>query len=329
MVRIVVVAAPPDLTSDSARFISKSNLVDGIHTFDGEAISGDFYTAGAERIVAGRPPGRRRGIPADAAKLLRIAWQTELAARVGELYDDDLLRLATLQTLPVQVYYAVFSAGRALTHVAGAARDGHEQLRATFAREHVRRAPGAFGVALTGDPDSPADCQLTPLICQPVAFNQLERHHEAAQYVWAALRWARRHGLERAREDWINKSGNRTKAGTKFKKLPSGVRAQLAASQRPTSMLDFLYELRVSTNYRTIDEYSGDLEPHHVARFHRGMLHLLDAGLLTYEGQVARYAGTAALQVAFDDWSRRTRPLGDWATEHGQARLDALGAAGL
>lgn len=320
---------PPPLEDAEARFISKSRLVGGIRDYDHErAPNGDARLAGAREIAA-QPFPQRRPIPPQASKLLRIAWQTELAARVGAQLDDDALRLASLQTLPVQAYYAVFNAGRAFTHTAGVPKDKHAALQHAFAAEHIRRAPGALKVRLTGDPDDVTKCTLSPEICVPVGFNQLEVRPNPAEYVWAALRVARKWRIAEARARWLSDKKHRTVAGRPYKVLPAKGRQEILAAERPTSLLDYLYALRCSTNYRSIDEYSVDMEPGHVRRFHAGMLHLMDAGLMCYEGQIALYAGTTALGALFQEWAQRVRSVGDWAAEPGQARLEALSRAGL
>jgi hypothetical protein len=87
--------------------------------------------------------------------------------------------------------------------------------------------------------------------------------------------------------------------------------------------MDFLLELRCSTNYRSI-EYAIDIDDEYVLRFHGGLMHLLDLGLLTYEAQLALYAGAAAVRAEFDDWAERVWSVGSWATESRRARLNAL-----
>lgn len=327
--RIVVSSAAPALDDAGARFITKSRLVGGIREYDhANAPDRDVRLAGA-RDIASRPFHQSRAIPSNANRLLRIAWQTELAARVGEQLDDDALRLATLPTLPVQAYYAVFNAGRAFTHTAGVPKDKHTGLQTAFATEHFRRGPGALAVLLAGDPGNPGECTLTPAICEPRGFNQLEVRDNPADYVWAALRVARRWRVDRAKERWFTDSKNRTVQGRPYKVLPSRGRQEILAAERPTSLLDYLYALRCSTNYRSIDEYAIEIEPSHVRRFHSGMLHLMDAGLLCYEGQLALYAGSTALEEVFEDWATRVRSVGPWATEPGRARLHAIMAAGV
>lgn len=320
----IVVRMPPPLDDGTARLVSRSHIVEGIATFDEDRAAGrGVRSAGAEEIATG-PRRRRRTLSSDASTLLRIAWQTELAARVGTQFDDDALRLATLPTLPVQAYYAVFNAGRAFTRIAGAPKDTHAGLQEAFAREHVAYAPGAFRVTLLGDPQDVTTCQLSPTICEPTGFNPMEADRDAGEYIWAALRIARRHRLEAARERWLNDRRNRNGKRERYKRLPPGRPALLAQSERPTTLLDYLYDLRCSTNYRTSDEYSADVDPRDIARLHTGLLHLMDMGLLCYEGQIARYVGVDALRGAHEEWAHRVSSVGTWASEAGCHRIDAL-----
>lgn len=320
---------PPALNESEAKFIAMGRVVDGVRDYDWTRSLGEHVHATGAVQIASRPFKQRRTMPTTARRLLRVAWQTELAARLGDQLDDPGLRLATLQTLPVQAYYAVFSAGRAFTHTAGAPRDSHAALHETFASEHVRRAAGAWSVQLTGDPDRVASCSLLPPVVEPTAFNPMENRSDPADYLWAALRMARKWRLARARDRWLANRANRTRKGQPYKQLPGHARLSLAASERPTTLMDFLYELRCGTNYRSIDEYAVDIDDAYVQRFHSGLMHLMDQGLLCYEGQIALYTGTASLHREFQDWAQRVRAVGPWASESGEARLTALRAAGL
>jgi hypothetical protein len=325
----ITLALPEPLTGEKAKFISMSRVVNGVREYDWSAAKGEDVREVFARQLATKPFKQRRPIPATASQLLRVAWQTELTARLGEQLDEPGLRLATLQTLPVQAYYAIFNAGRALSHTAVAPKDSHAAIHDTFAKETYRRAPCSWGVQLTGDPADPSACILMPSICIPTAFNPMEARSDQAEYVWAALRMARRWRLEAARKRWLQDRQNRTRNGKPFKNLPSAARTILVASERATTLMDFLYELRCSTNYRSVDEYTVDIEDDYVRLFHGGLMHLLDLGLLCLEGQIALYAGSGSLTAEFASWATRVRAVGPWATESGQARMDALSAAGI
>jgi hypothetical protein len=327
----VIVTFEPEepLSEAKAKFISMSRVVLGIQDCDWASAQGVDVREAAAAKLASRPFKARHTISSNAPRLLRVAWQMELAARLGQQLDDPGLRQATLPTLPVQVYYAVFNAARAMTLTAGRPHDAHSKIHEVFAAEHYRRAFGAWSVRLTGDPEHPAASILDPPICVPISFNPMEIRTDDAEYVWAALRMARRWRLERARVRWLGDKKNRTRKGAPYKNLPGTARAELVNAERCTTLMDFTYELRCRTNYRSIDEYSTEVADEDVRRFHDGLMHLMDVGLLCYEGQIALYAGSNALRQEFDAWATGAQSIGSWATESGRARLDALRSAGL
>lgn len=60
--------------------------------------------------------------------------------------------------------------------------------------------------------------------------------------------------------------------------------------------MDFLYELRRRANYEGVDEYGSDAEIANVERFHRGLLHIADMGMLHYEAMLVQYVGLEAYE---------------------------------
>lgn len=134
----------PPLTGGTAKFIAIANLLHGIRQYAAEAAGPGTSVIEVEAAhIAGRPvKGPRRSLSGEASRLLRIAWQTELAARVGDAFDDPTLRRAVAQTLPMQAYYAVFNAARTLSIVGGSPTDTHSKVHNDFESQRVRRAAG-------------------------------------------------------------------------------------------------------------------------------------------------------------------------------------------
>lgn len=58
--------------------------------------------------------------------------------------------------------------------------------------------------------------------------------------------------------------------------------------------MDFIYELRVRTNYEGNEEYGSEADDATVQMFHSGLLHAADVGLLQYETSIACNIGLAA-----------------------------------
>ena len=113
-----IVEPVPGLNESKAKFVVISNVLGGIRDYDcGSWLEPEAHEDVAMAVMQhGRRSSLPRPLNRDVGRLLRIAWQTELAARVSDAYDDDMLRRVAAQTLPVQSYYAVFNAARGNDH---------------------------------------------------------------------------------------------------------------------------------------------------------------------------------------------------------------------
>jgi hypothetical protein len=167
-----------------------------------------------------------------------------------------------------------------------------------------------------------SDCVFAPQVAVPYSFNPMELSHEPEQFVCAALRMTRRWKIAQNRNDWLRR--NKTKNGAPRKKLPALERAKIVADLRPTTLMDFLYELRRRANYEGVDEYGSDAEDANVERFHRGLLHIADMGLLHYEAMLVQCVGLAAYEEESLSWSSSAAKVGSWATEAVKRRLKAV-----
>jgi hypothetical protein len=322
--KVIVAPGPPALDDATARFVVVSNVLAGIQAFDRETLVGrDMHGKAARHVIASR--GRvsaLRTLKPDDKRRLRIAWQTELAARVSDQLDDDILRRVSAQTLPVQAYYAVFNAGRAATAVRGTICNTHSALHRDYSAQRARHGYRSWGVALVGDPDNVPSCVLTPAIGTPLGFNLMEQSHSPNDYVFAALRMTRGWKVETLRTEWLK--SRKTKAGQPRKNLPAAERSALVSQLRPTTLLDYLYELRVRANYQGVEEYGSDADDTAVGKFHRGLLHLADMGLLHYEVDLAQTIGLAAFEAEVANWVSTTAKVGSWARKPVERRLGCI-----
>jgi hypothetical protein len=335
MASLVIQFPSSNLTQDAAKFISISNMLAGIQDYAaGGSLSPDLHSKAIEQIFQQRPlPGSIRTLDADHRRLMRIAWQTELATKVLDTVPGDtptaalqlaMLRRISSQTLPVQVYYALFNMARAHTAVAGHPCQSHRQVHDDFASNRLVGAPGPWGASLTGDPDDLSTCLLNGRTPPDLAFNPMEQGRDPIQYLGAALRMTRRWQIESRRLDWLKDKQNRTRAGQRYKALPARGRDEIIARLRPTTLMDFVYELRRRANYESTDEYGSDVDDFVIARFHKGMLYLLDSGMLVYEAEIVRCAGKDAFREASTVWADphlRTMPV---AMEGHRQRTSAI-----
>jgi hypothetical protein len=148
-----VVDPAPALTEAKAKFVVMSNVLGGIRDYDcGGWLAPEAHEDAAMEVMRhGRRLRALRPLDREVGRLLRIAWRTELAARVSDAYDDDMLRRVAAQTLPVQAYYAVFNAARAMTIAAGTTCGTHQAVHCDFQSQRARQAFRSWGVTLASD----------------------------------------------------------------------------------------------------------------------------------------------------------------------------------
>ena len=315
-----------ELTEDVARFIGRANCLAGIEALIYQHHSDEPHLSIAVETASMVSGGKRCGrLDGAVHRLLRVAWQTELASRLGSAFDEPGLLRVTSQTLPVNAYYALFNGYRALARVEGTATDRHSSIQDAFAKNRTPRLPVPWCATLAGNPEEPADCQFEPAgLVTPYSFNPMERSHPRGAYLWAALRMTRRWKYELARTEWLRKKENRKADGTMRKRLPKGEAERIANGMRPTSLLDFIYEQRRRANYETADEYGAEVTDADIRRFHGGMEVLLDAGMLIIETQLARRSSVAQLDELASAWMPGAKRIGPWAAERVQRRLHVI-----
>jgi hypothetical protein len=325
------------LAPSTAKFVSIGNLLDGIQDFaQGGELNPNVNLASARKIFSGSARSNRSLTP-DDKRLLRISWHTELAARILDNIPDDsgdapdpnllaTLRRVSAQTLPVQVYYSIFNISRCLTQTIGSPCRTHAQVHKDFGNR-TGSAPGPWSVTLKGDPEDLSSCVFSPELTGNVSFNPLERGHLSEEYLGLALRMTRRWQIEIRRNDWLKDAQNRTQRGEPYKALPKRGRLEILDRLRPTTLLDLVYELRRRTNYESVDEYGSDADDVAVARFHNGMLYLLDSGLLIYETELARYIGIDAFLATSKEWRDSLGRMNEWALKAFDARIRAIAEA--
>jgi hypothetical protein len=326
----ILLPSSEPLSEDAARFLAIGRCADGIRHLAAEHYGPDQIAAGMATALASAMPQRnRRPLLPPAARLLRIGWQHELAARLGDVFDDPTMRRAMAHNLPGNAYYALFSARRALNQVRGSSNKQHTGIHKEFANSDLAILPLPWSASLTGDPEHPDQCHIGPSAwCTPGKVDPMQADLAPAAYLFAALRMTRRWKLDQAREDWLRDSRrNRRPNGQPYKKLPPAARRQLVLSQWPTTLLDFVYELRRRADYEHVDEYTADTGEAAMERFHDGVLFLVDSGLLVIEAQVAAHIGIDAYRSAAAEWTARTdHRLGGWASSPVQRRVETVAA---
>jgi hypothetical protein len=106
----VSMQSTPALTEATAKFVVMGNGFGGIWRYDQGGLARPRVATGGRGgalVRYGKKTRTSRALDKQVRRLLRIAWQAELAARVSDAYDDGMLRCVAARTLLVQAYYAV------------------------------------------------------------------------------------------------------------------------------------------------------------------------------------------------------------------------------
>jgi hypothetical protein len=181
---------------------------------------------------------KRKEVGPEPFRLLRLAWQHELATRVSGQIDDIEFTKASAGLLSVKVYYALFNGLRALTAAAGAPASTHAATLAWFAKNESRFLPLPFSLRLTGDPRDIETCRVEPEAVSVGEFVPERDGGPADGYVFAALRMARKWQLEQVRERWL--AATKKPGGVRYKNLPPGKYNELTEQLRPTTLFGLL-----------------------------------------------------------------------------------------
>lgn len=318
--------ADPPLTGDIARLKAKANCVMGIRNLALTYHHGDVCAGIASEIARKNPTCASSDIRNNADTYLRTAWSTEASARLNLFIGQpETLRVGAL-TLPVAAYYCLFNAVRALLAQSGSAADNHSKIQRTFSKQYVSRLPLPWCCTLDGDPNDLSKCRFMPptLLSTLSAVDPLaSSRHSSEEMMFATLRMARRWTFESERRKWL--ANNRTKAGKPRRRLPKSARDRLLSEKMwPTTILDFVYGLRVRSNYMEASEFASGAPDYSFRDFHEGMLFLVDVGLMVVESLMAVEVGTASMKRHAVGWMRSMQPAGAWASEALGRRVAAL-----
>jgi len=240
----------------------------------------------------------RRVPDLDAARVqnhLRIAWLREARIHsLGELWD---CQPELLPGTPTDAYYAVYHGAQAYLAATGSQqyRDHAAVLKALANIVFQRRVfPQPWSIACTGLPtDGCAEYKGLPAGVAADACHNLVR--PSCDTSWStlclALRTTRSRQLDRAKADWKRRS--------KKRRISSAQSAQLADALMPTTLFDFIWRLRVRTDYRDVDAFLVGLASQKQAEdFLNSLLSLLTCTLTVFETLVISQGHAPLLQAA-------------------------------
>lgn len=258
-------------------------------------------------------------------KSMRHAWSTEvLLAMPRQLSgdEDEFLRLAN-SWVAVQTYYVGYHLAQALIVAKGQARPiQHSATQGQFASHWSGRSlvlpPWTFAVDKDGWRNLPSGVVIDDTIHPWSGLNEATAWNLAAKAlrttrdeVVADSRKRRREELlSRARKVWQEEETVRLAAGKRPRKAgPPTAKPRLTAAElrgcservRAFTVLDYLYRLRISANYKDSTVFHDGPQGEHESRWlHRNLTFVASSLSLATELRVQALVGPNQ----FETWAR-------------------------
>lgn len=252
------------------------------------------------------------------------AWGTEmLLALGGQLAtEEELLRLMNNWAV-VQTYYVGYHATQSLLVARGQPRpESHPktqtQFAALWADRQLHLPPWTLAASNDGWRNPPAhgiDDMLSPWSgCDPhscwnLAAKALRTTRE--ETVRGRIDEARDRKRSANRKAWREEEQRRLTDGRRPRKEPHWPRPQLTAEEkrkiqagvRSFTILDYLYRLRIKTNYEDAGMFiEGPENDIASAKVHRHLIAIASCTLLVHELHIAAVVGRTRLLEWVDNW---------------------------
>lgn len=272
------------------------------------------------------------------------AWGTELLlAQALEVPDSDELARLVNQWAVVQAYYAVYHAVQALDGARGQRRPtNHTATQKRFASiwcgRSIDLAPWSLGAGPHGwrnhhgrAIDDSADHQSLAthetkwdLACQALRTTREKEFPDAYRRERIDLKKARR-------QEWRDEQERRVAEGKREQKQPKWwkTKGQLDPAQAETarrgvrtySLLDYLYRLRISSNYDDAATFIHGPRNATVAReFTSDLVLIVSATMLVHEMHVTHFVGRSTMRDWVTSWTASAGSTPGGLSQ----RLDAL-----
>lgn len=264
---------------------------------------------------------------------LASAWGAEtLLALAGKYASEDALTRLANNWGVAQLYYVVYHATQALFVASGNPRpDSHPATQRIFenvwAERVVQLPPWSFAAGDSNFQNGPPNrviaegihawVRCTPESCWDIAAKALRTTREDA--LPEAVRRQREQKRRNALAAWRANERDRVARGRlprREPKLPlprltAEERGQVAANLRAYTLMDYLWRLRIKTNYEDATMFTdGPQEALSSSAVHRDLVSLAEATLLVIELHVRQLIGVTALRRLVEGWISTNVPAG-------------------
>ena len=251
-------------------------------------------------------------------KLLFNAWNTELVLVLPSSISREFTKCANHWS-PVQAYYSIYLALQAYFRSCRLTPPKDHSAALSTIATHIRNQdlfPPFWNVCCDGEPTSASARYLK--LPNGVSISQISPlTTPRAQDFWDRYGMLLRTTRQRQFEKKLKESGKqfRTKRGKPRKRFSPIHKAQVLDGLRPTTVFDFLYRLRVRSNYEDADAFIlGTMSQTDAEEFNRGLCALTSTTLFLLELHITARIGGHYFSQFMDefasahplDYSRKT-----------------------
>jgi len=294
-----------EATEQRARFITYLHYLDALRLYLREESWCSEHQIALLR--SGRSMRRLQRNPdvdrSTVSKYLRNSWATEMQLR-SPAANPEMLGVAN-HWATVQLYYAIYLSLRALFVAAGRnIGPTHRAALRTIAadvKDRSRLFPLPWRVCCTGNTKAPGH----RFLCLPDHAQLRELSNLTAvgkDDFWSSytmlLRTTRNRQIDTLADEW--------KQQNKKKRLKAGGRAEIDGTLPPTTIFDFLYRLRIRSNYSDADSFLQTMEDSESARrFNNSLLRICWCTSLVLENLTSLYLGRRAFGQLVAEYCNR------------------------
>ena len=299
------------------------------HADEPEVVLGSI----ASRIMAAPSfvsAGERRGDSSQVRESLANAWGSEFLLSLHRAYanEDELVGMTNNWGV-ILAYYTLYHLTQAVAASKGNPRTpSHPKTQNIFSDTWTKRpdmpSPWCLAYGPRGSRNGPDDILADSC---PHVFTGCHDEDDAWRFAVRALRTTRERLVEDAvskmrsrkatekRKAWNGQESRRLSRGLAPRDVPSFrsrvtsiEKEEAAAKVRHVSLIDYLYRLRVKTNYETSRMFTeGPRDPELSRQARDDILNLTSATLLLHELYLAHYVGRARMLQLMDTWLKRNQ----------------------
>jgi hypothetical protein len=268
-----------------------------------------------------------------ARTCLQSAWGTEaLLLMTGDVFrEDETIRLSNNWSA-IQTYYVMYHCVQALHVAQGHPRpETHSRTQNAFHNQWANRPgfihPWTYGYGPSGFINLPNDVNVDLSIH---AWSSCEGHNIWSLYTKALMTTRRYEVLEKnlslrgnkkkaLRRSWEQEEAVRISNGKRPRKQPvfplplltTDHKREIDASIRAFTLIDYIYRLRIKTNYEDSNMFIDGPEDSDQSALIRSAFYIIASGtLFLYETAIKAIVGRPCLTEWAVRWAERNLPRG-------------------